>query len=61
MSQLRGGRKRPLPFMAMGITVPIGMTHKYPLPKVPRFQVRLASQEATNSQRPIQVDGLQGD
>ena len=49
--------------MAMGITVPIGMTHNYPLPRVPRFQVRLASQEiqATNPHRPVQVNGLKGD
>ena len=48
--------------MAMGITVPIGVTHNYPLPKVPRFQVRLASQniQPINPNRPVIVDGLEG-
>ena len=66
MSQLRSAKKRPLPFMAMGLTVPVGVgiTHSYPLPKVPRFQVRLESEEIlgrTQHQRPVHVDAHQGD
>ena len=58
MSQLKCAKKKTLPFANMGITVPIAMTHSYPLPKVSGFQVRLTSQIDGN--RPVQVHGTQG-
>ena len=61
MSQLKCAKKRKLPFTTMGITVPIAVTHSYPLPKVKRFHVRLASQiEAKHENRPVLVDGFPG-